>query len=80
VFPPKQIWFDIGRMPKRLLAFKHGDPIAAIAGDREANKDVELAFDIALGEPDVFKGRPILETLRQLADLVSGIMASFERP
>lgn len=78
--PARTFWFDISQSRDRLLAFKQGDPIAVVGGNRETYKDVELSFDIAFGEPDVFKGRPVLETLHQLADLVAGIIASFERP
>jgi hypothetical protein len=76
----KTVWFDSPSHARSLMAFKQGDPVAVIAGNRELHKDVELTFDIAFGEPEVFKGRPILETMVQLSDLVSGIVNSFELP
>ncbi len=70
-------WFN---NPNRLSASKAGDPVAVISGNYESHEDFEFTFDIALGEPEVFKGKPILETLVHLSDLVSGIVDSFELP
>lgn len=79
-FEDKTVWFDAPPNSRDTLAFKPGDPVAAVAGDRELHKDVELTFDIAFGEPEVFKGRPIFETLVQLSNLVEGIVNSFSLP
>jgi len=73
---PKQTrWYDI---PNALSASKQGDPVLSVKGNREHHQDVEVTFDIALGEPDVFKGKPILATLEELAALVSDIAESFD--
>lgn len=50
----------------------------SVAGDFETDKHIEFIFDVALGEPEVFKGKAIIETLFQLAELIEGIVTSFE--
>lgn len=69
------MWYD---HRSTLVASKQGDPVISVKGNYETNQDIELTFDIALGEAEVFKGRPILEALREVSDLVSGIVNSFE--
>jgi len=36
----------------------------------ETHKRMSVTADIAFGEPEVFQGRPIIETLTQLANMV----------
>lgn len=76
VVPEKTIWFSATK-PAPLLGCKQGDPIVVFGGNREGNQDVELTFDISLSEPEVFKGRSILECLHEVANLVGGIVDSF---
>jgi hypothetical protein len=39
---------------------------------------LQFTFDIALGEPEVLKGKSLLETLQQTCDLVDNLISSFE--
>lgn len=71
------MWYDI-KLP--FLASKSGDPVASVQGNHEVDQDIQFTFDVSLGEPEVLKGRPILETFYELTDLVSGIVDSFTLP
>jgi hypothetical protein len=73
--PTRRLEFSI---PPNFLAFKENDEILWIAGNLEQDENVQLTYDIALGEPEILKGWPILETLVQLKNLVDGIISSFE--
>jgi hypothetical protein len=39
--------------------------------------NLELTPDIAFGEPEVFRGKPMVETLNQMAGVVDGVVESF---
>lgn len=71
----------VSQSPKtRIVAGNKGDIVAGRIGDYERNEHVELTFTVTFDEPEIFEGRPVMETLKQLADLVSGIVDSFELP
>lgn len=55
-----------------------GDIIGWIAGNREMDKRMSVTADIAFGEPEVLEGRPMIETLNQLTQLVEAIISHFE--
>jgi hypothetical protein len=74
--PQRTAWFHPRR--SHLWGTKKGDPIFSIEGNFEANQDVQLTFDIALTEPEVFKGKPVLETLFTAAKVVENLITDFE--
>lgn len=64
----------------RQYPLKSGDElfrIPANAPGAENHPDPEFTFDVALGEPEIFKGRPVLETLIELREQVEAVIASF---
>jgi hypothetical protein len=62
------------------LGTNNGDIVCRLFGDYESNKNVELGFDIALGEPEIFKGRSIAKHLRALSDYFSSLIARTFEP
>ena len=46
-------------------------------GDQDYD-DLKFTFEIALNEPGVIEGEPVLPALHELADLVKGIVAAFD--
>jgi hypothetical protein len=52
--------------------------IASVPGNRETEERVSIFADIVFGEPEVFKGEPIIETLTQLAGLIETTVSYFE--
>jgi hypothetical protein len=66
-----------------LFAPEKGALLYSVAGNHEADDHVHVTFDISLSEPQVFAGKPIVETvetLEKLTDFGRGIVASFELP
>jgi hypothetical protein len=55
-----------------------GQTIGFISGNAVTNKEMNVTADIAFGEPDVIKGRPVIDTLTQLHDLVKAIVSHFD--
>jgi hypothetical protein len=55
---------------------KDGDVVAT----REAamDKDLNLTVDVAFTEPDVIEGRPVIQTVRLLSELVDKLILDFE--
>jgi hypothetical protein len=41
------------------------------------DENVNFAFDVAFGEPEVVKGKPVLELLHQTSDFVDNLILSF---
>lgn len=56
---------------------QEGYILGRLPGKREENQDLQFTFDIAFGEPDVFAGRPVLETLNQIGLGVQSILNHF---
>jgi len=54
---------------------KDGDVVAT----REASmdRDLNLTVDVAFTDPEVIKGRPLIETVRRLLDLVDSLIVDF---
>lgn len=50
--------------------------VGTLSGDSRAN--LSLIPDFAYAEPDVLRGRPVVETLNEFADLVEAIVSSFK--
>lgn len=51
---------------------KDGDVIAT--RETEMDNDMNLSLDIAFTEPEVIEGKPVIETLRRLVDLVDNLI------
>lgn len=56
---------------------EEGDTIGWIPRNHETDKSMSVTTDIAFGEPEVFQGRLIIETLTQLTSMVKAIVAHF---
>ncbi len=56
---------------------KVGQTIILTDADPEAHQDYKFLLNIALSEPEVFKGKALVETLNGLADLVAKIVSDF---
>lgn len=55
---------------------KAGFELFIDAVDAEPNPKQQFRFDIALNEPGVIEGKPLLETVHQLVNLVEGIVTA----
>lgn len=84
----QKMWADKGitlpvldlyvRPADRLFPLKAGDELFIDAPDAEVNEKMQFVFEVAFGEPQIVEGEPLLETLRQLTNLVDGIVPGFE--
>lgn len=45
--------------------------------DHPINAEMEFSFDVALGEPGIVDGEPLLETLHNMTDVVDGLVTEF---
>ena len=61
----------------RLYPLKKGDELFRDAPDAEVDEKLEFAFDVALGEPKVSEGEPVIESLQQMVDFVDHLLTSF---
>ena len=61
----------------RMFPLKAGDELFIDAPDAEVNEKIKFLFDIAFGEPGVFEGDSILETLQGMLDLVNNLVSDF---
>jgi hypothetical protein len=66
--------FTVDPMPR----VKTGDILFVDAPDAEVNEEMKFTFDVAIDETGVIQGKPLVETLHQLAKLVDGILKEFE--
>lgn len=73
--PRQTLWFPAVRMK----APEEGAELFRMPGDHETYNRVDLAFDIALGEPELIAGQPIGSTLLRLANTVKGVVNRFEK-
>jgi hypothetical protein len=65
------------RPADRLCPLKVGDELFTGGPDEEVDEKLKFAFDVAFGEPEVAKGKPVLETLQQMMDLVDNLLPIF---
>lgn len=74
---PVPTWQIAG--PGPLQIFEDGDPIFLVhsPGNMQADQQLDITFTVAFREPQVVHGKPILETLAQLTDLVEGVTNLF---
>jgi hypothetical protein len=60
-----------------LLVPKKGEILFRFPGNTEKNEDMQPSFDIAFGDVEVFKGKLVLPSLRDLANLVQTVVNAF---
>jgi len=73
--PTRHLFFKTDPM---MCPLKAGNELFIDAPDAEVNEEMQFRFDISLSEPEIIEGKPLLETLHQLADLVGKIITAFE--
>jgi hypothetical protein len=59
-----------------LFPLKEGDELFIDAPDGEVNEHMQFRFSVALNEPGIIEGEPLLETVHQLTALVEGIVSA----
>lgn len=57
---------------------KVGLEVYIAAPEDEFDEKMQFSFDIAIGEPHILVARPLIETLRQMTQLVEDIVTSLE--
>ncbi len=55
---------------------KKGDTLARVPLG-EANENMDFTFTVAFGEPEILKGKPVIETLHHMAYLIRDIIRTF---
>jgi hypothetical protein len=60
-----------------LCPLEAGDELFIDAADTKMHKKMDCRFNIALNEPEIVDGKPLLQTIQHLADLVAGMVAGF---
>ncbi len=66
------------RPANNLCPLKVGDELFIDAADAEPNDKMQFRFDIALNEPGVVEGKPLLEIIQHFSDLVSNTVPLFK--
>jgi hypothetical protein len=66
------------QVPRVLILGDEFTNIPTSTYERQAHEDFKLGIDVAFGEPEIIKGKPVLETVNNMADLVSSIIPNFE--
>jgi hypothetical protein len=67
-FPPVFL-----RPADNLFPLKAGDELFIDTPDGEVNEKMQFQFNVAINEPGIVEGKPLLETVHHLADLVTNI-------
>jgi len=68
---------DIALIPAdKGFPLKEGFELYIGTVDEKPNPKQKFAFQVALNEPGIIEGKPLLETLHQFASLVEGIVAA----
>jgi hypothetical protein len=70
--------FDLWIRPADTSPLKIGSALFTDAADAEVNKNMKFQFVIALYEPGIVEGEPLLPTLKKFHDLVSSTVMSFK--
>jgi hypothetical protein len=70
--PPKQI-----RAKGAIVEAKPGSVVFVDRGISDVSEKIEFTFELALNEPGVSDGQPIVGVLNELADVVDGIVKRF---
>lgn len=63
-------------LPRIRKPLKDGDIIAIRESDMD--DEMDFALDIAFAEPEVIKGKPIIETIKRLSDVIDNLLTDFE--
>ena len=66
------------RPADNMFPLKAGNELFVDAVDAEPNEKIKFTFDIAMHEPAVIEGKPIMETLVQFRDRVNSIIEAFK--
>lgn len=61
----------------RLFPLKAGDELYIGGPDHAINEKMQFRFDVALGEPGIIDGEPLVKTFHDMADLVDNLVISF---
>jgi hypothetical protein len=67
------------RPADKLFPLEAGKELLIGTPDEEPNENVQFRFDIAVHEPGLIDGEPIIPTLMQFRDLVKGVVESFRQ-
>jgi hypothetical protein len=59
-----------------LFPLKEGDELFIDAPNAEVNEKMQFRFNVALNEPGIIEGKPLLETVHQFTALVEGIVTA----
>jgi hypothetical protein len=59
-----------------LFPLKAGDELFIDGPDAKVNEKLQFRFSIALNEPGIIEGKPLLETVQQLTSVVDGIIGA----
>jgi hypothetical protein len=62
----------------RMFPLKADDELFIDQPNAQVDEKLQFAFDLAFGEPQVVEGEPLLETLKQMADVVGELIAAFK--
>jgi|ERR1019366_3453912 hypothetical protein len=63
---------------KPVFPLETGTELLIDAPDSEVNEKMEFTLDVAFGQPEVIKGKPVVETLQSLAQFVDNVISDFE--
>lgn len=85
---PRHLRFYRGRLPDQFvwlpvagrrdfLGAQKGDPVFSIKGNFEGDKNIQLAFNVAFMEPEIVKGKPVLEFLFTATKVVDSLVSQF---
>jgi len=55
------------------------DELYVDAQDAEVNNDMKYEFDVAIDEPGITEGEPLIKTLQDMVDLVDKLVTDFAR-
>jgi hypothetical protein len=62
----------------RLFPLKVGDELYIGGVDHPVNAEMQFSFDLALGEPGIVDGEPLLETLLRATEAVDNLVTEFK--
>jgi hypothetical protein len=66
------------RVVDRRFPLKAGYELWRGAPDEQVNQKMKFIFEVAFGESGIIEGKPLLETLQQMTELVDNIIAGFK--
>lgn len=61
-----------------MFPLKAGDDLFTDLPDAEVNEKIEFHFQLVINEPQVIEGAPLLETLKEMIDVVDNTILSFK--